>query len=158
MESLFNSHMNHLAHDTVTQKQSIPSHKVPAFGLPFPATRYLLWNYVSFSRIQKTDISRFILSMYYVLPLLTGWCILPNRSMVLLMPSLHSLYASRSRGNLIYFSTNGVSLNQTATNKVKGKVYKCMKRKYINRIPGRCAGVEQCARWAGDVPFYILSP
>jgi hypothetical protein len=69
-----------------------------------------------------------------------------------------TLYASRRRGNLIYFSTNVVSLNKTATNQVKGKVYICMKRKYINRIPCCCVGVEQSDRWAGDVSFYILSP
>lgn len=150
--------MNHLAHDTVTYKQSIPSHKVPAFGLPFPATRYLLWNCVSFSRIQETDISRLILlcitscryspvGVYFQTEAWCYWSLL-----------FTNLYTSRSRGNLIYFFTNGVSLNQTATNQVKGKVYKCMKRKYINRIPGRCVGVEQCDRWAGDVSFYTLSP
>ena len=81
--------MIHLAHDTVTQKQFIPTHKVPAFGHPFPPTRYFFWIYVSFSRIQETDICKFILYMFYILPLLTGWCILPKRSMVLLMPPLH---------------------------------------------------------------------
>jgi hypothetical protein len=69
-----------------------------------------------------------------------------------------TLYASRRRGNLIYFSTNRVSLNQTETNQVKGKFYIYTKIKYINRIPCRCVGVEQCDRWAGDVSFYTLSP
>lgn len=118
-----------------------------SFGSTFPFLVFRRLTYANLFSICFISCRYSPVGVYFQREAWCYWCLL-----------FTTLYASRRRGNLIYFSTNGVSLNQTATNQVKGKVYKCMKRKYISRIPSRRVGVEQCDRWAGDVSFYILSP
>lgn len=118
-----------------------------SFGTTFPSKVFRRLTYANLFSFCFISCLYSPVGVYFQREAWCYWCLLFN-----------TLYASRRPGNLIYFSTNGVSLNQTATNQVKGKVYKCMKRKYISRISCQCVGVEQSDRWAGDVSFYILSP